>query len=470
MKITRFIMILFGIIIINYSSYIVFAHDVDDYTLITWNNNDSANLQYRNWFLDNKEHIPETIGTYNNPLLFYISPIGYGMESTFNWAKLDYEIVSGLTINWSNMQRLIEDSILKWNNVYFRDNNEDKRVIYIQKTNDLVNANVIIYPSALKNSGDTYDYDYSYVNDNTYIEDKDIALGYTFPYSESCIDTGNHSHCTKFNIIFNLRMIFITTRTNRNEYFHLMDRIGTHEIGHILGLGDISRNGSAVHEELIMSNSLNNISNLVSDIAYQDLVGVAIYRGIHTDDDHKWLKENYTNGIRYRCKICNGYKYDNPGGVMDYYGHNESDIDNHVHSDEELMIVGMIKFPDNSEHYHYYRTCKYCSYVDCIAKNIIINIKTNTTHTCSCEDCGYEWTQNHMYEYDLTNKDAHESRCKICDYFKLFENHNFTYSQYDTLTHNLICADCGFETNEIHDMQYDSSIGKDICEDCGYII
>lgn len=41
-----------------------------------------------------------------------------------------------------------------------------------------------------------------------------------------------------------------------------------------------------------MANKGNLLDETVN-ISYQDVVGVAIYRGLHTDADHEWLIEEY---------------------------------------------------------------------------------------------------------------------------------------------------------------------------------
>ena len=63
---------------------VVYAHDSDDYTLDTWHDNGGSDIQFKNWFFEETSHIPETLGTQNNPLRYYFSDMGKGAESHLN--------------------------------------------------------------------------------------------------------------------------------------------------------------------------------------------------------------------------------------------------------------------------------------------------------------------------------------------------------------------------------------------------
>ena len=45
-------------------------------------------------------------------------------------------------------------------------------------------------------------------------------------------------------------------------------------------------------------------------VLYKDIAGVAITRGFHTDNDHKWLNCGLQSDGNYKlvCSICNGVK------------------------------------------------------------------------------------------------------------------------------------------------------------------
>lgn len=234
----RFIVVLLGMFLLYIPTYIVLAHDATLFTLYIWSETYSDDLQIRNWFFPEGNHIPETLGTSTNKLKYYISQEGYGNESDVNWSEISFNVTSSLTINWSNIQKSIEESMFKWNNVYFRDNGVDKRLVYLEKTNNINETNVVVYPSALKKVGVNDNYDYSYINDGTYISDGDVTIGATFEEEESCFavnvgENGSHSHCTKYRIIINIREIFLSTRGYKTKFENLMKKLGSHEMGHV---------------------------------------------------------------------------------------------------------------------------------------------------------------------------------------------------------------------------------------------
>lgn len=134
-----------------------------------------------------------------------------------------------------------------------------------------------------------------------------------------------------------------------------------------------------------------------------------------------------------------------------------------------MMIVGMIKYPDNSDHFHYFQKCKYCSYVECVSNNYVVDSKDNYLHTCTCQDCGYQWTQVHIYHFIYTSRSLHDARCKVCNHFGEYANHTYEYYVYDEETHNMKCTICLYESNGTHDFVYNPSLGKDECEDYGYV-
>lgn len=466
-KIVKNLLILGGIGFLMMFSIVSHAHDASEYTLETWNTMTNDNEQGRNWFFMEDSHIPETLGTQNNPLLYYFNDMGIGSESHLNLSSFTYQ-KNSRNLMWSNIKPILRKGVQKWNNVYFRDGSVDKRLIYIEETTSLNNANVVFYPSAAKPSVENEMYDdlkYTVIQNSTY-----TYIGTTEKVDESCVDLSDtyeeHQHCTKYQIVINIREL-IKEETTHSLLMLKTEKIGTHEIGHVLGLTDIEHKESSYvsHPELIMSSGYSD-DNHTLDIPYQEVVGVAILRGLHTDEEHQWVEESYNGETRYKCIICNGYTSVNPGGIINSYGH--TDGHSHNHEVNELMIVGKIKYAKYGEHYHYYKKCIQCSYVVALSDNISYKNVITNTHTIVCNDCKMEWIKTHTFEYDSTNRDTHTSRCVVCNYLKSQTTHTYVYTSIDDSTHNCYCSICDYSNTFEHDMVYDVDLQKYICVDCGY--
>ena len=373
---------------------------------------------------------------------------------------------------WSNIIPILKKGIEKWNSVYFRDGGVDKRLVYIEETNVLSDANIVFYPSVAKTPYDTSDLDYSVIQNTAY-------PGTTEVIEESCEDGYSSTfsgvefkHCTKFNITINVREIVKPSASN-SILMGKIEKIGTHEIGHVLGLGDIENvraqdyaNGahSGLRPDLIMSGYYDE--NYTLDLSYKEIAGVAIFRGIHTDMDHQWLKEIVNNSIRYKCLICNGTTMVEPSGTIIDYGHNGEN--NHSHIDSDLLIVGKIQYMKYDNHAHYYKKCKYCSYVSVVSDNITYKNVTNNFHTVECNDCNMEWQQEHTYVYDNTNKDIHTSKCQVCNYIGTQSMHIYSWIYIDENKHLNSCIVCDYSSEHIHEYIYDEGLNKNVCVNCGY--
>ena len=110
MKKSKLLVVVFLIILFYTTTYTVFAHNANLFTINTWQETYSQDLQYRNWFFSEGNHIPETLGTSSNPVKYYISDTGYGRESDVNWFSLSYSVASHITINWSIIRSKLEES------------------------------------------------------------------------------------------------------------------------------------------------------------------------------------------------------------------------------------------------------------------------------------------------------------------------------------------------------------------------
>lgn len=444
---------------------VVYAHDSDDYTLDTWHDNGGSDIQFKNWFFEETSHIPETLGTQNNPLRYYFSDMGKGAESHLNLLGYVYQKNSRYLM-WSNIIPVLKKGIEKWNNVYFRDGSVDRRLVYLEETTNATNANIIFYPSAAKSATDSEYEDLQYT-----IIQSGVYPATTERVEESCVDGWSSNpivkypkHCTEYDITINIREIIKSNMTH-SLLLKKIEKIGTHEIGHVLGLADIESKENIVRPDLIMSNN-NFDETYVLDIPYQEIVGVSIFRGLHTDGEHLWLKEFYNNQTKYKCSICNGTTTTLPSGTIIDYGHSEGE--SHIHTDDDLMIVGKIQYPKYGDHTHYYKKCMYCSYVSLVSDNMTYKNAMSNGHIVVCDECGIEWQQSHAFVYDSTNDDTHTSRCHICNYIGIQGMHSYVYSYLDETNHLCSCTICEFSKNHTHNYTYDSSLNVNVCEDCGY--
>ncbi|MCM1260875.1 MAG: hypothetical protein NC182_07095 [Prevotella sp.] len=189
-------------------------------------------------------------------------------------------------------------SLCKWNDVvyytYDQNGNRIKRQLITIEEGTKDNYNLLIYP-----------------------------IGATAPYVASTAPLGEgiridthtsllrHIHYEKWYMNVNLHYFYQNQDVSSQEAFIHKERTGMHELGHVLGLRDIDAYCSfnQHHEGLLMG--YRNGLNCQLGATYQDIAGVAITRGYHTDEDHIWMKRvNKDDTVDLICAICNGIIYD----------------------------------------------------------------------------------------------------------------------------------------------------------------
>ena len=333
-------------------------------------------------------------------------------------------------------------SIEKWNNVYFYSYNSDGTIT----KNKLVNVvevtegecEITIRPN-----------------------DGMDSVGRTYAISEP-EEVDDHYHYSDWEIHINVDHFlegFYSYITS--DYVDwAKEHVGAHELGHVLGLRDvdyIDTNNNCIcnstleaghHSELLMgyneedSNNHLDIAYSSPDITYKDIAGVAITRGFHTDDDHRWLTTGALNDGKYKliCSICNGVKYVDSlvGCAYDMYGYCECD---HELSDGNMMAVASYGNQD------YYK-CKYCRYVAPFSE-IVEQDYTKTNFS----------TYLHKY---VNNVEGLE--------YTFYEAHQYTCVSISNLSHRSTC-DCG-ETKIVAHYISIEHIGEDYapCEGCGHLL
>ena len=261
--------------------------------------------------------------------------------------------------NGEMIKTAYEQSMLKWNNVYYYKLNQDgiyekHKIINLVNYDNLsdttgITPNLLIYPCY----NSTEYVAITYANSDTGIS------------ADSQISNGiNHYHYTEYWMEVDLYDL------NNNSLF--LDRTGAHEMGHVLGLFDIDEienpgsSSNYHHEELLMGYAKDNGLTRQSEITYKDIAGVAITRGFHTNSDHIWLRVGSTNKVI--CSLCNAVIENAtittnngvstcmgcPVYAYEQCGHNKNNLPITL---ENTMIP--VASYGNTDYYK----CKYCRYV-----------------------------------------------------------------------------------------------------------
>ena len=350
-----------------------------------------------------------------------------------------------------------KESMKKWNNVYFYGYASDGSVIKHKLVNIVEGTkednNLIIYPTKLINgyAGTSY-------------------VGQ--PIRMDNLNGINHYHYSQWEMYIN---IALWDSNDKDISENISKRTGAHELGHVLGLQDIDSLESSVnkgeyhHEEILMgySSSTGSVKNRQTEITYKDLVGVAITRGYHTDDDHMWLYDSSSSSEgKYKliCTICNGVKH-----VSNLYNYIHLDYkscgDKHSLDSGNMMAVASYGTKD------YYK-CKYCRYVapftNLVKQNYqYVDNPSNNKHMLKNMVNGLEYNialEEGMYEEHTYD----DYVCTKCGYISHTHDYNESYLWKDYKQHYSNC-ECGKRILHPHVVTSGSLSGgkRAICLVCG---
>lgn len=285
------------------------------------------------------------------------------------------------------------NSMKKWNNVYFYSYNssgevEKHKVINIVE-GTASNHNLSIYPmSQTENYADTTAID--------------------------CSGFGYHNHCSEWKMRVSVPY-FLEENSSAGLIDTLKNRLGAHEFGHVLGLWDVDNDNryhagnqdeGRHHHEILMGYGSPTTARAI-DITYKDIAGVAITRGFHTDEDHKWLNAGVQSNGQYKliCSICNGVKT-----VRSLSGYSYSTYgacgNAHTVASGNMMAVASYKNRD-------YHKCRYCRYVAPFYSTVTQHYnKTNVDsqkHRCvnTVPGLGYTFYEAHINERYTTYDDTY---------------------------------------------------------------
>lgn len=460
--------------ILFFSNVQVFAHEIElnvKYDECLYDENGDS--IYEMWYaIEDKYsryyHINDNVLT----IKYYFeesSPSGY------TWTTHVSESVA------EEIKNAYASSMKKWNNVYFYSYNEDgtvtknKIINVVEGSNE--DYNIKIYPGTSGGS-----------------QAKTIpSSGYSEPGNGSA---GMHCHYTKWEMYVYVNSFYENTYNSLIDAEFFRDRVGAHEIGHVLGLRDIDDENLCKateniehHHELLMGYG-DPITARSSEITYKDIAGVAITRGFHTDADHKWLNLGIQNNGTYKllCSICNGVKYVDSlsGYTYDTYG---LCGDNHNLSDGNMMAVASYGDQD------YYK-CKYCRYVEPFSSIVTQNYSKSAYspdfHKCTStvDGLSYSFYEEHTYNnsYSTHSATQHKAYCECGEYI-LEEHLNFKanpcslcgephthdysdhYARETSLAHRSYCA-CGESRLSAHVVSGSSGgvLGKKRCIFCGEMV
>ncbi len=303
------------------------------------------------------------------------------------------------------------DSMKKWNNVYFYSYNVDgtitkNRIINVVEGTEL-DHNLVIFPG---------------------IDTGNIAATGAFTNGSSTIETGDvvHKHYSEWYMEINIDYFYEHGTHAAGEVNVIREQTGAHELGHMLGLRDVDTRCNAAstgwhHEELLMG--YGELQYRSTNITYRDIAGVAITRGFHTNNDHKWLYAGQQNDGTYKliCTICNGVKcVDSLSGyTYDVYG---SCGDRHYLSSGNMMAVASYGTKD------YYK-CKYCRYVEEFRNNV----EQNYVATTSIDSTQHKSINN------VTGLS-----------YAVYEEHSYNNCVYKNELYHTATCDCGYQRILMH--------------------
>lgn len=260
--------------------------------------------------------------------------------------------------------------------------------------------------------------------------------------SASLIEGGtiSHIHHNEWEMSVNVEYFYNHGNISPSTIEFVREVAGAHEMGHILGLRDMDNYCNSVctgsnapeshHHELLMGYGGVD-SNQSQDITYKEIAGVAITRGFHTDNDHKWLNCGLQDDGTYKliCSICNGVKYVNSLSGITYNSYYSCE-GVHTIDSGNMMAVASYKNKD------YYK-CKYCRYVAPFSSIVTQDYSTyyvnDTFHVCANNVSGLNYLS-------IEEHVMHNGYCIECLY-----NHTHSYEPYvylNTRGHKGTC-ECG---------------------------
>lgn len=262
--------------------------------------------------------------------------------------------------------------------------------------------------------------------------------GYCNPVESSIVSSDSqtyngieHIHYTQFNI-------YLVVGVLQANYDMLYSTV-SHELGHVLGLGDIDLveqdSFEHYHHQEVLMGYPNGVGGTQTNVTYRDLAGVMVARGLHTNSDHIWLYDEESSteeSHKLICTLCNcvkyvtslnGYEYDTYGSCMDSCTYQEA------HTLESGNMIPVARYNEKD-----YWKCKYCRYVCWFQylssqQYLFTGTYNENTHVLENVVEGLEYTveETHDFSVDLGNNVYKCSSCPMCSNGSLYDGDITSY-------------------------------------------
>ena len=352
-------------------------------------------------------HIPEDVYT----IKYYI------VESAPN----AYTWTTDVTIDEAReIKNAYVNSMKKWNNVYFYSYNSsgivEKRSLINITEGTASDHNLSIYPMPLGGESNP---------------DNDIAT--TAPVGNATIiepGTTEHKHYNEWRMNVCVLYFAYGNPLVRCVDF-IRERVGAHELGHVLGLRDVDAEGvcnaenpnnTEHHHEILMGYG-TPLAAGSKDIKYKDIAGVAITRGFHTDEDHMWLNAGVQSDGQYKliCSICNGVKM---VSSLSGYSYSTYGSCGNAHTVASGNMIAVASYGNQD----YYK-CRYCRYVapfdDIITQQYNKTNFDRQKHRCVNTVAGLAYTfyEAHVNESYITYDDTYHYTGCACGHIASKQKH-----------------------------------------------
>ncbi len=359
---------------------------------------------------------------------FYFSDQSEWIDSVQQVAFDNWQVVltnDEATDMVEQIQSVLVESMQKWNNVYYYSydayGNKTAHKIITVTEGDFSNHNLIIEPAittefVARTIFSRASWEYIYIQDY-------------------------HHHSSFYTMQLSINdayeSVYQISPETEAELAILRENTGAHEIGHILGLGDLDTLCESAcdcnecndgdnevckghHEETLMG--YGQTESRVTHITYKDIAGVSITRGFHTDSNHVWMlrinTENNTKDVI--CALCNGVKLSIQndvqfnGGVYYYLGeeipvfgscNNAHDVNN-----SNMLLVATDLTRD------FYK-CLCCRYIAEVPHSVHLYTewsKHNATHHIESCKCGQIGTATSLHVVRLSEVVNNIGFCVEC--------------------------------------------------------
>ena len=374
-------------------------------------------------------HLSDEITT----IKYYFSPNAEN-DDTYTWITDIYqeykktmseeEALVEAEIMAEEIKEAYADSMKKWNDVYYYSYDENG----YRHAHQIINVvegtyndhNLTIYPIAhhvINNDGGDG------IKAATLLDSDAVELETTYSGVKHL-----HYSAWKMNVnvnyFFQHAELYIDTPEKKldgltwSDAYYYRDFVGQHELGHVLGLGDVdslcTENTQNKHHSEILMGYVNGLEYAT----YKDIAGVSITRGFHTDSDHIWMLRRNTDGTNdVICSLCNGVRYNVSLSADGTYENQVLNMyrscTHHNGTNHDMLLVAT----DGTRDFY---KCQYCRY--------IFELKIDSEETVSMSSGGnsggeLEYGTQKMYKLNVLHEEMYD--------ITVSSTKKFTFELYD---------------------------------------